>query len=185
MPFEFETLKFPGVILVKARRFEDHRGFFMENYKKSEFAVHGIPFGFAQTNYSYSVRGVVRGLHYQRPPMAQGKLVMVLSGRIFDVAVDIREGSPTYGEWVATELSADNGHLLFVPLGFAHGFQVLSEQAKVIYMVTEEYSREHDTGILWSDPEIGVEWPLPDPVLSTKDEQLPVLREADTGFVIG
>jgi dTDP-4-dehydrorhamnose 3,5-epimerase len=185
MPFEFKMLEIPGVILVKAQRFEDHRGFFMENYKSSVFAAHGIPSGFVQTNCSHSVRGVVRGLHYQRPPMAQGKLVMVPSGRIFDVAVDIRKGSPTYGEWVGAELSADNGHLLYVPAGFAHGFQVLSEHAKVIYMVTEEYSSEHDTGILWRDPEIGVEWPLPDPVLSMRDEQLPVLREADTGFFFG
>jgi dTDP-4-dehydrorhamnose 3,5-epimerase len=182
MPFEFQTLEIPGVVLVQAQKFKDHRGFFMESYKRSDFAANGIPHLFVQTNHSHSTQGVLRGLHYQKHPMAQGKLIMVPKGCIFDVAVDIRQGSPTYGHWVGAELSAGNGHMLYVPVGFAHGFCVLSKEADVLYMVTEEYSGEHDTGILWNDPDIGIEWPISDPVLSTKDEQLPLLRDADNNF---
>lgn len=184
MPFEFQKLDIPEVILVKAQRFGDDRGFFMETYKQSEFAANGIPDAFVQSNRSHSVRGVLRGLHYQKHPRAQGKLVMALSGEVFDVAVDIRLGSPTYGQWVGEVLSAENGHMLYIPPGFAHGFCVLSDEADVIYLVTREYDRELDRGLLWNDPVIGVEWPIAEPYLSVKDAAAPPLQESDNNFVM-
>lgn len=177
MPFRFQELEIPGVMRIEAQRFEDARGFFMETYKASPFAAHGIP-AFVQDNYSHSVRGVLRGLHYQQQPKAQGKLVSALTGRIFDVAVDIRPDSPTYRRWVGEELSRENGHMLYIPPGFAHGFCVLSEEADVVYKVTEEYAPELDRGIMWNDPQIGIRWPVSEPILSPKDAQLPSLEEA-------
>jgi dTDP-4-dehydrorhamnose 3,5-epimerase len=185
MPFEFRRLAIPDVLLVEARIFGDERGFFMETYKRSDFAAHGIPDAFVQYNRSRSVRGVLRGLHYQKDPRAQGKLVSVLQGEVFDVAVDIRRGSPTYGRWVGERLSAENGRMLYVPVGFAHGFCVLSDRADVLYMVTDEYAPECDRGILWNDPEIGIDWPIAAPILSPKDAQLPALRHADNNFELG
>jgi dTDP-4-dehydrorhamnose 3,5-epimerase len=184
MPFEFQRLAIPDIILVEAQIFGDDRGFFVETYKRSDFAAHGIPDAFVQCNRSHSVRGVLRGLHYQKHPRAQGKLVMALQGEVFDVAVDIRRGSPTYGRWIGEVLSAENGRMLYVPVGFAHGFCVLSDKADVLYMVTDEYAPECDRGILWNDPDIGVEWPIAEPLLSPKDAQLPPLRQADNDFVI-
>jgi dTDP-4-dehydrorhamnose 3,5-epimerase len=183
MPFEFQGLAIPGVVLVKARRFEDNRGYFRETYRSSDFGRNGIPDTFVQDNLSYSVARVLRGLHYQKNPQAQGKLVEALLGRVFDVAVDIRIGSPTYRQWVAIELAADNGHMLYVPPGFAHGFCVLSGEAIVAYKATQEYAPELDRGIRWDDPEIGVEWPISEPLLSPKDAALPLLREADNDFL--
>jgi dTDP-4-dehydrorhamnose 3,5-epimerase len=185
MPFRFDRLQIPDIILIEAKKFSDDRGFFAETYKRSEFAAHGIPHTFVQSNSSRSVRGVLRGLHYQKHPQAQGKLVMALTGQIFDVAVDIRRGSPTYGRWVGEVLSAENGRMIYVPEGFAHGFCVLSHEADVLYMVTDEYARELDRGIVWNDPEIGVQWPIADPVLSRKDAHLPLLKDADNNFEIG
>jgi dTDP-4-dehydrorhamnose 3,5-epimerase len=185
MPFQFDRLQIPDIILIEAKRFPDHRGFFMETYKRSEFAAHGIPHTFVQSNCSHSVRGVLRGLHYQKHPQAQGKLVTVLTGQIFDVAVDIRRGSPTYGRWVGEVLSAESGRMIYVPEGFAHGFCVLSQEADVLYMVTDEYARELERGIVWDDPEIGVQWPITNPVLSARDAQLPLLKDADNNFEIG
>jgi len=178
MPFKFQPLEIPEVILVEARHFEDERGFFMETYKRSPFAAHGIAATFVQDNYSHSTRGVLRGLHYQAPPKAQGKLVIALRGQIFDVAVDIRPDSPTYGQWVAEGLSAQNHRMLYIPPGFAHGFCVLSDEADVSYKVTEEYAPELDRGIAWNDPDIGIRWPIASPILSPKDAQLPPLRRA-------
>ena len=132
---------------------------------------------------STSIVGVLRGLHFQTDPMAQGKLVSCSSGRIFDVAVDLRVGSPTYGGWLGEELSLENGRLLWVPVGFAHGFCVLDGPAVVTYSVTEVFSGPHDGGVRWNDPDIGVEWPIVDPVLSGKDIALPTLAEHDPGFV--
>jgi dTDP-4-dehydrorhamnose 3,5-epimerase len=175
MGFQFQRLDVPEVILIKPQRFEDARGFFQETYKQSDFAAYGISKTFVQENYSRSSRGVLRGLHFQVAPKAQGKLVMACSGRIFDVAVDIRQGSPTYRKWVGVELSADNGCMLFIPPGFAHGFCVLGEEAGVVYKVTAEYAPEYDRGIAWNDPEIGVQWPITDPLLSSKDADLPFL----------
>ena len=182
MPFKFRTLDIPEVILVEPQRFADDRGFFMETYKASEFAAYGMPATFVQDNLSYSSQAVLRGLHYQLQPKAQGKLVAALTGRIFDVAVDIRRGSPTFGQWVGQELSDESGCLLYVPPGFAHGFCVLSSAAHVLYKVTAEYAPELDRGILWNDPQIGIAWPIADPVLSTKDAALPLLSEADNNF---
>ncbi len=184
MSFRFQRLEIPEIVLIEAQRFGDDRGFFMETFKASEFAAHGIPSTFVQDNLSHSRRGVLRGLHYQNQPKAQGKLVMVLHGHIFDVAVDIRRGSPTYGQWLGLELSADSRRMVYIPMGFAHGFCVLSEKADVLYKVTEEYAPELDQGILWNDPAIGIQWPIMTPILSAKDAQLPLLREADNRFVI-
>ena len=182
MPFQFRSLEIPEVLLVKARSVSDDRGFFAETYKMSEFSANGLSQTFVQDNHSHSVRGVLRGLHYQNHPRAQGKLVRVLRGRIFDVAVDIRKGSPTYGHWVGSVLSASNLRMLYVPVGFAHGFCVTSEDADVVYKVTEEYAAELERGIIWNDPEIGIQWPITEPFLSLKDVQLPSLREADNSF---
>ncbi len=182
MPFDFERLDIPEVILVRPKVFEDERGFFLETYKQSAFSRAGIPQGFAQDNHSRSVEGVLRGLHFQKPPVAQGKLVRAIRGEIFDVAVDLRQGSPTYARWVGVVLSESNKHMLFVPEGFAHGFLVLSSRAEIAYKVTAEYSPEHDAGVAWDDPEIGVRWPRTKPILSEKDMALPRLRDADPGF---
>jgi dTDP-4-dehydrorhamnose 3,5-epimerase len=185
MPFQFQRLAIPEIVRVEAKRFGDERGFFKEVYKASDFAASGIAPTFIQDNLSHSTRGVLRGLHYQKHPHAQGKLVMALTGRIFDVAVDIRHGSPSFGRWVGEVLSAENGYMLYVPPGFAHGFCVLSEVADVLYKVTSEYVPECDRGILWNDPAIGVEWPVAEPLLSPKDAQLPSLEQADNNFAIG
>jgi len=177
MPFTFTRLAIPDVILIEPTVFPDERGFFIESYKYSEFAAFGIKEHFVQDNHSRSVKGVLRGLHYQRQPKAQGKLVRVVVGEIFDVGVDIRKGSPTYGKWVGEVLSAENKRMLYIPPGFAHGFCVLSEVAEVLYKTTTEYSPEHDAGIIWNDPEIGIEWPIEHPILSEKDAGLPFLKE--------
>jgi dTDP-4-dehydrorhamnose 3,5-epimerase len=182
MPFTFQPLAIPDVLLILPQRFRDERGFFLETYKRSEFVANGVTEAFVQDNYSYSVKGVLRGLHYQKPPQAQGKLVQVIQGEVFDVAVDIRSGSATFGQWVGEVLSAENGRILYVPPGFAHGFCVLSAEAGVAYKVTAEYAAELDTGIIWNDPDIGVEWPIQVPVLSPKDADLPLLRQVADHF---
>jgi dTDP-4-dehydrorhamnose 3,5-epimerase len=182
MPFTFQRLEIPDIVLVQTRRFDDGRGYFQEAYKASDFAAFGIGEVFVQDNLSHSVYGVLRGLHYQKEPHAQGKLVTALRGRIYDVAVDIRRGSPSYGRWVGAELSVDNGCLLYVPPGFAHGFCVLSAEADVLYKVTAEYAPDDDRGIVWNDPAIGIEWPLAEPLLSSKDAGLPPLQDADNNF---
>jgi dTDP-4-dehydrorhamnose 3,5-epimerase len=183
MPFRFQNLDIPDVILIEPRTFEDPRGFFLETYKKSDFAAHGIAGEFVQSNFSHSTRGTLRGLHYQKHPRAQAKLVMALRGEVFDVAVDIRQGSPTYGQWTGAVLSDRNFHMLYIPVGFAHGFCVLSQEADFLYLVTDEYAPECERGILWNDPTIGIEWPISEPVLSTRDAQLPLLQDADLDFV--
>ena len=185
MPFQFQRLAIPDVVLVEARVFPDGRGFFLETYKLSDFAMHGVPGPFVQDNWSHSQRGTLRGLHYQKAPKAQGKMVMAISGEILDVAVDIRRGSPTYGRWVAETLIAGDGRALYVPPGFAHGVCVLSEAADLTYKVTEEFAPHLERGILWSDPDIGVRWPIASPLLSPRDAALPLLRDADNDFVWG
>jgi dTDP-4-dehydrorhamnose 3,5-epimerase len=185
VPFAFRPLEIPDVVVVEAKAFPDARGFFAETYKASEFEAHGIPHRFVQDNLSHSVRGVLRGLHYQKDPAAQGKLVLAVRGEIFDVAVDLRRGSPTYGRWVAEVLSGENHRMLWVPPGFAHGFLVLSDEADVLYKVTAEYAPELDRGIRWDDPTIGVAWPIRTPILSPKDAAAPLLAEADCDFVYG
>jgi len=182
MPFRFQRLEIPEVISIEIQKFGDSRGFFMETYKKSDFVAYGIIETFVQDNCSYSVRGVLRGLHYQRDPKAQGKLVIALKGQIFDVAVDIRRDSPTYGKWVSEVLSADNLRMLYIPPGFAHGFCVLSNDTIVAYKVTQEYAPKFDRGIIWNDPEIGIQWPITEPILSPKDARFPSLLSASDDF---
>ncbi|HEX9021823.1 MAG TPA: dTDP-4-dehydrorhamnose 3,5-epimerase [Nitrospirota bacterium] len=184
MPFEFKAIEIPGPVLIRPRVFGDDRGFFLELYKHSDFAQAGIREHLVQDNYSQSAKGVLRGLHYQKNPRAQGKLVVCLKGRIFDVAVDIRRGSVHYGKWAGVELSEENRLMLYVPPGFAHGFEVLSETAEVLYKCTDEYSPPDDRGVIWNDPGIGIAWPLPDPVLSGKDKVHPLLRDADNNYTI-
>lgn len=184
MPFKsFKRLKIPDIILIDPYVFPDDRGFFMELYKRTSFLANGIPYDFVQANLSVSRRGVVRGLHYQLKPMEQGKLVTVVQGRIFDVAVDIRRGSPWYGKYVSVELSSNDHRLLWIPPGFAHGFQALEDDTIVLYFVTKEYSREHERCIKWDDPGIGVKWPLKEEaIISEKDRKCPPLRRAETNF---
>lgn len=184
MPFKtFKRLSIPDVILVEPMVFYDARGFFKEMYKKTDFSANGIPFDFVQVNLSRSSMGVVRGLHYQLKPMEQGKLVSVVRGRIFDVAVDIRRGSPWFGKYVAVELSEENHYALWIPPGFAHGFQALENDTLVLYLVTKEYSPAHERCIRWDDPEIGINWPIREGViLSDKDKKGAFLREAETNF---
>lgn len=174
------------VKLLKPKRFADERGWFCETYNESQFLAAGIPVRFVQDNHSMSRGvGVLRGLHFQTPPRAQAKLVRCVRGRIFDVAVDVRRGSPTYGRWVAAELSAESGEQLFVPVGFAHGFLTLEPNTEVIYKVSDVYAPQCDGGIRWDDPTIGVRWPLANgaaPQLSPKDAALPPLTAFDSPF---
>ena len=182
MPFDFKRLSIPEVILIIPRIFSDERGCFMETYKYSDFANLGIKERFVQDNYSKSAKNVLRGLHYQKNPDAQGKLVRCLKGEIFDVAVDIRKGSPTYGQWVGVELSEENNLMLYIPPAFAHGFVVLSDSAETVYKCTAEYSPENERGIIWNDPDIKIQWPVKEPILSDRDKKYPALKHADNNF---
>ena len=170
-------------MLIEYKKFTDTRGFFMETFRESDFAGHGIDCPFVQDNYSRSTRGVLRGLHYQKDPFAQGKLVIVFKGAVFDVGVDIRKDSPTYGKWIGEVLSDENQRMLYLPPGIAHGFCVLSEEVDFFYKVTADYAPETDRGFIWNDPEIGIKWPISHPILSEKDRNLPPLREADNNYV--
>jgi dTDP-4-dehydrorhamnose 3,5-epimerase len=176
MKFVETALK--GVVLVEPDVFEDPRGYFLETYRAGNYADGGIRSPFVQDNFSHSVRGTLRGLHYQLKH-AQGKLVMALKGRIFDVAVDIRKGSPTFGRWVGTELSGDSKRQLYVPPGFAHGFCVLSETADVLYKCTDVYDPKDERGIAWNDPALAIAWPIADPLLSPKDQAYPRLADME------
>ena len=173
---KFVETKLQGVILVELDVFEDPRGYFFEMYHAGKHADGGIRGPFVQDNFSHSVRGTLRGLHYQLQH-AQGKLMMALEGRIFDVAVDIRKGSPTFGQWVGVELSGENKRQLYVPPGFAHGFCVLSDTADVLYKCTDVYSRKDERGIIWNDPALAITWPIADPLLSQKDRSYLTLQE--------
>lgn len=184
MPFEFERLEIPDVILIKPKVFGDERGFFMETYKKPDFERAGIIGEFIQDNHSRSRYGVLRGLHFQREPYAQAKIVRVVRGIIYDVAVDLRRNSPTFGKWIGVTLSEHNKYQLYVPRGFAHGFVVLSEVADVIYKVDNLYAPEYEGGIIWSDPELEIDWPVEAPIVSEKDKRWPTLKEAvERGWV--
>lgn len=177
MNFTFNRLEIPELIVVEPRVFGDDRGWFMESYRKAAFALGGIAADFVQDNRSLSQRGVLRGLHFQRQPHEQGKLVCALQGEVFDVAVDLRPQSPTFGRWQAVTLSAENRLMLYIPEGFAHGFQVLSDSALLHYKATAEYAPEADAGIRWDDPDLAIPWPLTPPVLSAKDGKLPALAD--------
>ncbi|HPZ08691.1 MAG TPA: dTDP-4-dehydrorhamnose 3,5-epimerase [Candidatus Eremiobacteraeota bacterium] len=182
MPFKVKKLDISDILLIKPDVFNDTRGFFIETYSYSQFRELGIKEEFFQDNHSKSVRSVLRGLHYQKLPKAQSKLIRCIKGEIFDVAVDIRKYSFTYGKWVGVVLSEENKNILYIPSGFAHGFLVLSETAEIFYKVTEEYSPLHDRGIRWNDPAIGIEWRIEDPIVSEKDKNLPLLKDADNNF---
>lgn len=177
----FHRLEIPAVVLVQPRRHADPRGQLVETYRRSAYVAVGIEDRFVQTNVVRSRHGALRGLHYQLPPAAQGKLVGVARGRIFDVAVDLRAG-PTLGRWVGRILDAETGAQLWIPAGFAHGYCVLSDEADVVYQATAEYDPDLDRGIRWNDPEIGVRWPEVEPVLSARDRALPALRDAENPF---
>lgn len=178
MPFSFKKLEIEDVILVTPQVFGDSRGFFMESYQKSVFEQNGIKDDFNQDNHSKSTKGVLRGLHYQTNPKAQAKLVRCPRGKIFDVAVDIRKNSPTFGKWVGEILSEENKNMLYIPAGFAHGFVVLNDEAELLYKASNEYSPQNDRGIRWNDPEINVDWRIDfEPLISEKDSKQPYLKE--------
>ncbi|KAA0560843.1 dTDP-4-dehydrorhamnose 3,5-epimerase [Bacillus sp. CH30_1T] len=175
------------ILIIEPNVFGDHRGWFMETYNKEKFKEGGIDFQFVQDNQSLSVKkGTLRGLHYQLNPKAQTKLVRCTRGSIFDVAVDIRKESPTFGQWYGIELSRENKKQLLVPKGFAHGFMTLTDNVEVQYKVDELYALEYDCGIAWDDPEIGIEWPEDiTPVLSAKDKKAPLLKDAEINYRYG
>ena len=178
MGFSFNPLEIPDVIKIEPDVYPDKRGWFKESYRQDEFTAQGIG-PFVQDNVSSSSHGVLRGLHFQAFPRAQGKLVQCLSGEIWDVAVDIRKDSPTFGKWVAEHLSAENHYMFWLPAGFAHGFVVLSETALVMYKVTVPYAPELDRGIRWDDPDLAIDWPISSPLVSDKDRKLKGMRECE------
>ena len=182
MSFHFEPLVIPDVIRITPARQTDHRGFFSETYRAAAFEEAGIHDVFVQDNHARSARGVLRGLHYQAPPQAQAKLVRVVHGEIFDVAVDFRVGSPTFGLWAGGALSGDDGVILYIPKGFAHGYLCLSEHADLVYKVSNEFDAALDGGIAWDDKVIGIPWPLENPTLSERDLSLPGLDSASSPF---
>ncbi len=173
-----KTYPLTGLMLIGSEVYKDERGYFQETYKASDFTALGLP-EFKQDNLSFSKAGVLRGLHYQLEPKSQGKLVRVVSGRIFDVAVDVRKDSETFGKWQAVELSAESGEAFFIPEGFAHGFLVMSSEAIVLYKATEEYDKASERGILWNDPKLNIDWPANKPTVSSKDLSLPLFANAE------
>ncbi len=178
MPFEFKKYNISDVKLIIPKVFNDERGFFLESYKKSDFVNNGIKDEFNQDNHSKSTKGVLRGLHYQAAPKGQAKIVRCIRGAIFDVAVDIRKNSPTFGKWIGEKLTEENKHMLYIPEGFAHGFIVLSDEAELNYKASNEYSKEHDRGILWNDPDININWGIDYiPLISEKDRNQPRLKD--------
>jgi dTDP-4-dehydrorhamnose 3,5-epimerase len=179
MPFTFKTLSIPDIILIEPRVFPDDRGFFFESFKASDFEKANLPTHFVQDNFSFSKKDVIRGLHYQKDPKAQGKLVSVLKGSVWDVAVDIRRASPTFLKWVAAELNDQNHVMLYIPPGFAHGFISLTEDVHLLYKCTNEYNPQADAGIRWNDPDIAIPWPVANPIVSEKDAVLPLQQQAE------
>jgi len=178
LPFNFTPVsEIPGLIIIEPVVFTDERGFFMETYSYKEFEKAGIKEKFVQDNHSRSIKGVLRGLHFQIEPFAQSKLVRCIKGEIFDVAVDIRRNSPTFKKWYGLILSEENKKIFYIPKGFAHGFLVLSDVAEVEYKVDNFYSPQHERGIIWNDPDFKIEWPIHNPILSEKDKKLPSLEE--------
>ncbi|MGC8618781.1 MAG: dTDP-4-dehydrorhamnose 3,5-epimerase [Thermoplasmata archaeon] len=171
MSFNFTHMEIPDVILIEIKNFPDQRGFFEETFRQSDFSKHGIEMNFSQDNHSFSRKGVVRGLHFQMAPHEQGKLVYTVCGKIFDVAVDIRPASRTFGKHVSAELSDENHRMLWIPPGFAHGFMAI-EDSHVIYKTTKEYAPGSDSGIIWNDGDIGIRWPAISPIVSENDLKL-------------
>lgn len=178
-----QQTEFPGLVVVEPTVFSDNRGFFMESYNRDVFREHGIQADFMQDNHARSTGvGVLRGLHFQAPPTAQAKLVWVTRGSVVDVVVDLRVGSPTYKQWGQLRLSAENKLRLFIPTGFAHAYMTLSEQTEFLYKVDAPYSPQDEGGIRFDDPDLAIDWPVSEPVLSEKDTKLPYLRELDSPF---
>ena len=179
MPFSFKSLSIPDVILVEPKIFPDERGYFLETFKASDFNNADIPNQFTQDNFSYSKKNVIRGLHYQKGPNAQGKLAFVIRGRVWDVAVDIRKDSPTFLKWVAMDLDDEKHEMLYIPPGFAHGFVALSDNVCFLYKCTNEYDSLSDTGIRWDDPDIAIPWSVKNPIVSEKDKNLPYFCDTE------
>ncbi len=182
MAFTFKKLSIPDVLLIESEKFGDSRGFFSELYKEKSFADAGIKKTIKQINFSKSVKGVIRGLHYQLNPCAQGKIIRAVKGSIFDVAVDIRKNSPFFGQWVGVELDSEKINMVYIPEGFAHGFEVLSNEAEFEYFCTDLYSPAHERGIVYNDPDIKIVWNTKNPVVSEKDLRHPILKEAEYNF---
>lgn len=178
MFFNFKKLSIPDLLLIEPSVFKDGRGFFFEKYKQSDFGGQNIP-NFVQDNYSFSRQGVIRGLHYQSPPHAQGKLVSVVKGRVWDVAVDIRKNSDFFGKWVGVELSEENNLSFYIPPGFAHGFAALSPEVGFFYKCTSEYNPSCERGIAWNDPFLAIDWKINNPTLCDRDKKLPLLKDAE------
>jgi len=178
--------KLPGVLIIEPKVFGDARGFFKETFQAQRYREAGIEYDFVQDNHSFSKQHVLRGLHYQKAPYEQGKLIRVLSGEIFDVAVDIRRGSPTFGQWEGYELTAENGNQLYIPVGFAHGFVTLVPDSEIVYKCSDYYAPETEGSVLWNDPDIGIDWPTgPDPILSDKDAAAHLLADLVSPFIFG
>ena len=175
------------LILIKPTRHEDERGFFSETYSRRRYKEFGIDMDFVQDNHSFSLEpGTLRGLHFRAPPNAQGKLVRCGKGAIFDVAVDIRKGSPTFGDWAGYELTEENGHQLYVPVGFAHGFLTLKPESEIVYKCTDYYAPQAEGSIRWDDPSIDIEWPLSENIiLNERDAIAPLLKDFETPFNLG
>jgi len=174
---EVVELSLSGVKLIRLRSFQDERGFFRECYRENVYSAHGVAGSFVQDNHSFSIKGTIRGMHFQAQP-GQAKLVSVVAGRIFDVVVDIRPESPTFGKWLGVDLYSQNGEQLYIPVGFAHGFCVLSESAHVIYKVSNYYDPLQERTFRFDDAEVGIKWPVESPVLSLRDSQSPTFRES-------
>lgn len=178
MPFDFARQAIPDVVLIRPKPSEDERGYFMETFRRSEFEKAGIRGDFVQDNHVRTrARGVLRGLHFQRDPHAQAKLIRCIRGRIFDAAVDIRKGSPTFGRYAAVELSEERREMIYVPRGFAHGYVTLTEDSEVLYKIDAEYNRDAEGGLLWNDPDLKIPWPVANPTLNARDAAWPRLRD--------
>jgi len=178
MALDYKRLRIPDLILIQPNILRDERGFFLEKYKQSDFEEVGLPL-FKQDNYSSSRQGVIRGLHYQLPPYGQGKLVSVVSGSVWDVAVDIRKSSKTFGQWVGVELNEENNLSFYIPPGFAHGFSVLSEEVHLLYKCTAEYSSPHERGLRFDDKDLNIDWKINNPTLSSKDMEWPGIKDIE------
>ncbi|MBW7847519.1 MAG: dTDP-4-dehydrorhamnose 3,5-epimerase [Bacteroidales bacterium] len=171
-----------GLLIVKPQVFEDHRGYFFESYNKEKFLSQGIDQNFVQDNESKSMKGVLRGLHFQAPPFAQGKLVRVMKGAVLDVAVDLRKQSPTYGKWASIELTESNKWMYWVPPGFAHGFLTLEDNTVFFYKCTNVYNKMSEGSIRWNDPDLGIDWGISQPLLSDKDREAPLFKDFTSPF---
>ena len=179
---EIIETKIPDLYIVKPRVFKDNRGYFFEAYNKEAFLRNGIDQNFVQDNESKSGKGVLRGLHFQKPPFAQGKLVRVIKGAVLDVAVDIRKSSPTYGQWSSIELTEENKLMYWIPPGFAHGFVTLEDNTIFFYKCTNIYNKESEGSILWNDPDLNIDWGIDNPLLSEKDQKSPLFKDFESPF---